>query len=353
MKKLFASFDIDTPDGLLEMVWFSIMYWMARRGRQNLRLMKKTTFAVDKDAHGNRFVYQVGGEADKNHDENDGSDETSGEGIISETGGPRCPVACFVKYLSVLNPHLDELWQRPRPKKMTICDRIWYCNAPLGEKTLGNMMSTLSAKYMLSRRYTNHCLRVTSLQVMQDGNIETRHIQRVSGHKNPESVTTYARRLSKSRKRQISSVLADSVRDPTPGEVIERAEPSSVNVTMPTVPNQPPDQPMPDFAELSQMIYSITAPPTAAATPNQPSHEELMGMITKATTPIPIAPWSEITSAEICMNDDEGDALMAQVPVNFLNNNSNNNKSMNIPGVLAPVLNNCNNITFHVHIHNN
>ena len=47
-------------------------------------------------------------------------------------------------------------------------DSIWYCSAPLGEKTLGSMMPKLSLKYGLSERYTKHLIRVTSLQVLED-----------------------------------------------------------------------------------------------------------------------------------------------------------------------------------------
>ena len=102
------------------------------------------------------------------------------------------------------------MWQWTRGK-VNICDKIWYCNVPLGEKYLGNMLSMLSSKYCLSQRYTNHSLRVTSLQVLDDENIDRRHIIRVSGHKNTDSVSNYARRLSAARKRKISSILSDSV----------------------------------------------------------------------------------------------------------------------------------------------
>ena len=50
------------------------------------------------------------------------------------------------------------------------------------------MMANLSAKYSLSKRYTNHCVRVTSLQLMDDDQIPGRHIIRVSGHKSEASV---------------------------------------------------------------------------------------------------------------------------------------------------------------------
>ena len=43
LKKLHESFDIDTPAGLQEMCWFNIMYYLIRRGRENLREVTKST----------------------------------------------------------------------------------------------------------------------------------------------------------------------------------------------------------------------------------------------------------------------------------------------------------------------
>ena len=71
-----------------------------------------------------------------------------------------------------------------------------------------NVKSILSNFF---KRYTNHSLRVTSMQVLEDGNVETRHIIRVSGHKSAESVSNYARRLSAAKKRNLSSILSDSL----------------------------------------------------------------------------------------------------------------------------------------------
>ena len=73
------------------------------------------------------------------------------------------------------------------------------------------MLAKMSLKYKLSKRYTNHSIRVTSMQILEDNNVEGRHIQRVSGHKSPESITTYARRLSTARKRNISNIFSASL----------------------------------------------------------------------------------------------------------------------------------------------
>ena len=69
----------------------------------------------------------------------------------------------------------------------------------------------MSIKYEISQRYTNHCLRVTSLQVLDNTNVDMRPTIRVSGHKQTDSLQNYSRRLSASRKRSISNVLSSSL----------------------------------------------------------------------------------------------------------------------------------------------
>ena len=61
------AFNINTPCGLQNKVWFDLMYFMIRRGQENLRSMTKQTFAVAEDSAGLPYVHQVIDEANKNH----------------------------------------------------------------------------------------------------------------------------------------------------------------------------------------------------------------------------------------------------------------------------------------------
>ena len=91
------------------------MFHLIRRGREKLRLLTKESFAVQVDAAGKKFVYQVVDELDKNHRANDQPDDSPGEGRMYERPeSPYCPVKTFELYLSKLNPTLSCLWQRPR-----------------------------------------------------------------------------------------------------------------------------------------------------------------------------------------------------------------------------------------------
>ena len=55
---------------LQEIVLFNIIYFIGRRGRENLRLMTKNTFKVSIDPKERKYIHQVTSEHDKNHTEN-------------------------------------------------------------------------------------------------------------------------------------------------------------------------------------------------------------------------------------------------------------------------------------------
>ena len=74
------------PHLLQEIVIFYVLFYMCRRGRENLRFMTKDTFAIKVDPSDNRkFIFQAVDEADKNHTYNDTT--KSNDGRIYEDPG--------------------------------------------------------------------------------------------------------------------------------------------------------------------------------------------------------------------------------------------------------------------------
>jgi hypothetical protein len=69
LKKLYTSLTLspDTSEGLLHKCWFDVMFFLCRRGRENLREMKKDTFKFAKDSIERMYLYQARDELDNNH----------------------------------------------------------------------------------------------------------------------------------------------------------------------------------------------------------------------------------------------------------------------------------------------
>jgi len=84
----------------------------------------------------------------------------------------------------------------------------------LWENLLSSRMTKISELSKLSMIHTNHSIRATAITEMDEGDIATTHIMRVSGHKGEESVKHYVRRLSNKKKREISDCLNDTLTNP-------------------------------------------------------------------------------------------------------------------------------------------
>ena len=199
LKKLYESglFSTDFPKTLLNKVFFEIMLCFCRRGRQNLRRLRKSDFVVIKDSTGAKFVSKVVDELTKNHREDDkrvlmGVPKAEEGGIMCAVGGPFCPVASLEKYLHHLNPENQFLFQRPQ-KKVTADSDVWYDNMVVGERTLGEMMRQISNQAELSMDYTNHSIRATAVTILDKSGFEARHIMSVSGHRSESSIRRYSK----------------------------------------------------------------------------------------------------------------------------------------------------------------
>ena len=206
MKRLYESdiFAMDSPRSLQRKVFFDLMLFMCRRGQENLRNLKKSSFKIKKDSDGRHCIEKAIDELTKNHR---GENDAQESGIIYETGSPRCPVKSFRLYLTHLNPKIDELFQRPKSGIPVVPGGPWYDAQVLGVNTLANMMKNISLDAKLSQVYTNHCIRATSVTILDDCGIEARHIMTVSGHRSESSIRSYAR-TGLSMKRKMSDELA-------------------------------------------------------------------------------------------------------------------------------------------------
>ena len=129
---------------------------------------------------------------------------------IFSTGEANCLVQFLKKLIQVLNPGEEALFQRPK-RKFCASDEIWFDRAPLGVNSLGNMMKEISIAANLSQVYTNHCIRATSVTLLDRAGVPVHRIMRVSGHRNEESVQVYCQRQTLQQQKQCSEILVAPV----------------------------------------------------------------------------------------------------------------------------------------------
>ena len=97
------------------------------------------------------------------------------------TGTENCPVEEFKLYISKLNKNLDEFFQKP--KGSAPADGPWFDAQVVGVKTLESKMKNISKQADLTELYTNHCIRATSISMLDEIGMEAHHIMTVSDHK--------------------------------------------------------------------------------------------------------------------------------------------------------------------------
>jgi hypothetical protein len=101
----------------------------------------------------------------------------------------------------------------PKPVKHLSKSGPWFCDkAVLGKNSLANMMSLISVRAGLSRKYTNHCIRATVVCELKNRDVTVEDIQLVTGHKRRDSVERYVKRVSDTKKKRLSDILSDTMK---------------------------------------------------------------------------------------------------------------------------------------------
>lgn len=201
-------FDINTAIGLINKVFFEVTLYFCRRGVENLSQLRKTDFEIREDEDRRQYVIKVVSEVDKNHSGiNLERNETEGARMYAVPDTNNCPVRSFKKLTSKLNQSCPRLFQMPRTN-YCVEDDCWFQNKPIGKNILSKKLSQISKEAGLSRIYTNHCLRATSITTLSQAGFEARHIRTISGHKNDASLDSYVRETSTNMKRAMSEALS-------------------------------------------------------------------------------------------------------------------------------------------------
>ncbi len=181
------------PTVLQHKVFYDLVYYMGRRGREGLYELKKDSFdiTVESGCIVIRMAYTEATKRGQGDETGQNADDPDDEnGIFEQKGDPLCPVRSFKLYLSKLNPANDKFFQRPRAK-VSENDDCWYTKQVVGRNSIGEFMKVISKEAGLSKIYTNHCIRKTTITALVRTGQNHMMIPAVSGHKNIESLRKY------------------------------------------------------------------------------------------------------------------------------------------------------------------
>ena len=147
---------LSDPLSLLRNVWFHIVFYFCRRGREGQRELQRSSFILEVDTSGRNYVTMAHDEVSKNHPcclKDTSSTEKYAR--MYETDSPNDGYKAVKVYLSKLNPKSSAFFQYPS-RNWAPSDPVWYDNKPLGINKLDSMMKEISQAAQLSRVYTNH-----------------------------------------------------------------------------------------------------------------------------------------------------------------------------------------------------
>ena len=204
-----TTLSLNSPASLLRNVWFHIVLFFCRRGREGQRSLKKTSFKLEVDGGGRRYVTMAHDELTKNHQGGLGDTSTSTEKYarMYETDMDNDGYKALQLYLSKLNPNNDALFQYPK-KNWRPSDAVWFDARPIGVNKLDNMMKTISEMAGLSKLYTNHSVRATAITLWSNAGVPNRHNMAISGHRNEQSLGHYNTQPSTAQLYNCSQVLS-------------------------------------------------------------------------------------------------------------------------------------------------
>ena len=205
MKKILASFDVSTPSGLQNKVFFDLLLHFARCGQEGLRELTRKSVIIKTDSSGRRYATMAYNEIEKNHTGQNLKERDIQKIMYELPKDKNCPVASLEKYISKLNDKFNAFFQRPKVNYTQ--DGIWYDNMAVGKNTLGNKMKLISAHAKCATIYTNHCVRATAATVLARAGIERKDICAVTGHKREETLKNYIAEPTKSERRNMSNIL--------------------------------------------------------------------------------------------------------------------------------------------------
>ena len=156
-----------------------------------------------------------------------------------QTGGERCPVALFRKYISRRPPNLRTsgpfyLWIKYNRGSS---DEIQYKVQPMGQNKINSMMKNIISETTLEsseKRFSNHSARKTLVSKMKKANLERSSIAKVTGHRNIQSLDDYDE-ADEDEQRQLSQAISKTNSTAKPMPVASSASrPSTSSAVFPT-----------------------------------------------------------------------------------------------------------------------
>lgn len=197
MKAIRAYFDRSNFKILQQEIIFNMIYFFGLRGRETLPLLSKESVICEIDSNGSRYLRISHDLLTKNSkcslQQKEYEDIKKSRAYENKEMPQECPVLAWDMYYNAIGDSKN-LFPKPSSDKLRKSHTPFCSSQPLSKHSIDNLMPKLSVQLNLSRRYTNHCIRVTMVTVLKENGYSNTDISTLTGHKNPMSVERYSRK---------------------------------------------------------------------------------------------------------------------------------------------------------------
>ena len=271
-----------SPVILRQFVWFAIAFHFVTRGSETHFQLTPSSFSFNSDSHG-EYVTINHETSQKNHQGGMYDKEENSKKVMYATGGALCPVNALKLLIEKTDPAAEKLFNKYNADAIhdPLRTKYWYNSNEISKRFMANFMPDISKAANTSQRYTNHCVRATAIQTLNDADIEARHIMFLSDHTSEGSIRSYNRIVSIQQKRKLSKTLSSAITgakndqtddmqhlDTLPSSTALCPLPASNDDSNPTtfpaslvpMPTHPTSSPFPMSAYLTKNSTSISNP---------------------------------------------------------------------------------------------
>ena len=160
-----------------------------------------------------------------------------------------CPVKVYQFYVEKLHPDHPNLFAKSK-KSFVKDETTWYTHEVIGKNLLVIIMKQISNKSGLSKVYTNHCVRASTVTSLYQAGIDTQQICSITKHKNESTLSHYISSTSDEQKMKASRILSNTLVPARDATATNNQQQSSVSIT----PNLPETNQRTNSTQLIQSV---------------------------------------------------------------------------------------------------
>mgnify|MGYP001546801570 CR=1 FL=1 len=203
----------EDPKTLVNTMWWITGKYFGLRASESSQKMLMEDIELKADEHGNKYLCFNERKTKTRQGKTRDCRAFKPKAFELPSYPERCPVRLYQKYISHrpsdYNRAQDPFFVQINHSRKD-SSNIWYKRQPLGINSMKNIMKEMAKAGNIPGRKTNSTVRKTTITRLCDNNVEHNSIAHLSGHKNLNSIRSYAN-VSLHHQELMSDILSGKI----------------------------------------------------------------------------------------------------------------------------------------------